>query len=120
MSDFIRIAYTFIPAISPRWMPCRIAGCFSSGRAVWASIFLMGELKNEQCPRTTKKPSPRTATASIAILVYSIIPYLRQKVQKNRYFASLLPVIHSFLHPVDNYYFSSRAGATAGAVAMNL
>ena len=70
--------------------------------------------------RTAKKPLPRTATASIAILVYSIIPYLRQKVQENRYFASLLPVIHSFLHPVDNYYFSSWAGATAGAVAINL
>ena len=70
--------------------------------------------------RTTKKPSPRTATASTAILVYSIIPYLYQKVQENRYFTGILPVIHSFLHPVDNYYFSFWAGATAGAVAINL
>ena len=80
----------------------------------------MGELKKMSNARTTKKPLPRTATASIAILVYSIVPYLRQKVQENRYFTSFLPVIHSILHPVDNYYFSSRAGATAGAVAINL
>ena len=60
--------------------------------------------------RTAKKPLPRTATASIAILVYSIIPYLNQKVQENRYFTSFLPVIHSFFRPVDNYYFSSWAG----------
>ena len=56
----------------------------------------------------------------IAILVYSILPYLHQKVQENRYFTSFLPVIHSILHPVDNYYFSSWAVATAGAVAINL
>ena len=33
----------------------------------------------------------------MVILVYSIIPYLNQKVQENRYFASLLPVIHNFM-----------------------
>ena len=38
----------------------------------------------------------------IAILVYSIVPYLHQKVQENRYFTGILPVIHSILCVVDN------------------
>lgn len=38
----------------------------------------------------------------IAILVYSIIPYLRQKVQENRYFTSFSAVIHNIFQPVDN------------------
>ena len=71
-------------------------------------------------PGQQKTPSPTRQRRFIAILVYSIIPYLYQKVQENRYFTGILPVIHSFLHPVDNYYFSSWAGATAGAVAINL
>lgn len=40
----------------------------------------------------------------IAILVYSIIPYLWQKVQENRYFTSFLSVIHSFSQDVYNYF----------------
>ena len=119
MSDFICVAHTFIPAISPRWMPCRIAGCFRPGEPR-RHPFLMGELKMSNDQDNKKRHHQHGNGVFIAILVYSIIPYLRQKVQENRYFASLLPVIHSILHPVDNYYFSSWAGAAAGAVAINL
>ena len=71
-------------------------------------------------PGQQKTPSPARQRRFTIILVYSIVPYLWQKVQENRYFTSLLPVIHSILHPVDNYCFSSWAGAAAGAVAINL
>ena len=79
-----------------------------------------GRAKNEQCQDNKKRHHQHGNGVFTAILVYSIVPYLRQKVQENRYFTGILSVIHSFLHPVDNYYFSSWAGATAGAVAINL
>ena len=72
MSDFICVAHTFIPAISPQSdafaaLPdVRVSGRPGEPRR---HPFLMGELKMSNA-RTTKKPLPRTATASIAILVY--------------------------------------------------
>ena len=90
-----------------------------SGWAAQASIF-DGRAKNEQWLGQQKSHCHARQRRFTIILVYSIVPYLRQKVQENRYFTRFLPVIHNFLHPVDNYYFSSWAGATAGAVAINL
>ena len=79
MSDFICVAYTFIPAISPQSdafaaLPdVRVSG--RPGEPRRHPLF-DGRAKKMSNARTAKKPLPRTATASIAILVYSIIPYL--------------------------------------------
>ena len=119
MSDFIFITHMIIPVISPpAGCPTALPGVFvrTSGR----HPFLMGELKNEQRPGQQKSHCHARQRLFTIILVYSIVPYLRRKVQENRYFTGFPIVIHSIFRPVDNYCFSSWAGATAGAVAINL
>ena len=109
MSDFIRIAYTFIPAISPCWMP--LPHCRTLRKMLMNFLrpgeprrhpFLMGELKMSNDQDNKKRHHQHGNGVFIASLVYSIIPYLYQKVQENRYFTSFLPVIHSILCVVDN------------------
>lgn len=95
MSDFICVAHMIIPAISPQSDAFAALPDVRPGEPR-RHPFLVGELKNEQCQDNKKRHHQHGNGVSIAILVYSIIPYLRQKVQENRYFTRFLPVIHSF------------------------